>query len=50
MSSLPRLGVLVVEFLKSSFPDMPAKARFRVSVGGAGASAVVVVVSRKCLA
>ena len=51
MSSLPRLGVSVVELPKSSVPDMSSNARFRVPVGGAAASVVVVdVVSRKCLA
>jgi hypothetical protein len=39
ISSLPRLGVSVVELPKSSVPDMSSKARFRVLVGGTAASA-----------
>ena len=50
MSPLPRLVMSIVELPSSPFPDMSAKARFRVQVGGVAASAVVVVVSRKCLA
>ena len=41
MSSLPRLGASVMELPKSSVPEMSYKARFRVPVCGAAASAVV---------